>query len=91
MPLPPELGNIHLGAGQKREDDARERADEVQPGGDAEREDVADEHAGEELDERDREAGLDGDRRREEDRRPENCCYGDVAHALPPVQANLWG
>ena len=52
--------------------------------GTVEAERVADDEPGGELDQGDRQPDLDRDRRGEQDRACEECCYRDVAHALPP-------
>jgi hypothetical protein len=79
-PLAPELRHVDLRPGLEREHDPRERTEEREPGRDGEVEHVADDHAREELDQRDRQADLDADHRRDEDRRRQKCCYRDVAH-----------
>ena len=80
-PFPPELRDVDLRAGQERQHDARKGADEAQPARHVEAERVAEHESGKELDQRDREARLHRDHRREENCSREYCSYSDVAHA----------
>jgi hypothetical protein len=91
LPLALELRHVDLGTGQERENDAGERADEVEPVRDRDVESVADHHAREQLDQRDRESELDRDRRGEKDCCGEYGCDRDAAQALPPAKRTSGG
>jgi len=80
LPLAAQLRDVDLRSGEEREQDSGERAEEAQPARNVDVQRIADDHAGEELDQRDRDPDLDRHHRRDQDRRGEHCgnCY--VAH-----------
>ncbi len=75
-PLAAKLGHVDLRAGQERQQHTRERADEREPVGHAHREQVSHRDAGGQLDQRDREAGLDRHHARQKNRRRQQRCQG---------------
>jgi hypothetical protein len=74
------LRHVHLRAGEERQDDARKGADEREPVGDRDREDIPDGDARRQLDEGDGQAQLDRDRARQENRRGQNGRQREFAH-----------
>jgi hypothetical protein len=80
FPLAPELGDVDLRAGQEREHDAGEGADEGEPVRDPGVEGVPDNDAEGELDQGDGDADFHRDRRGGQDRRRENDCNREFAH-----------
>ena len=91
LPFASELRHVDLGSGLKGEQDPGERAEEGEPARDAEIERVPDDDAREELDQRDRQADLDADHRREKDGDDKECRYRNVARCpLPPDGVVSW-
>jgi hypothetical protein len=80
LPLALELRHVDLGAGEEREHDPGEGADEGEPIRNPGVEGVADDDAERELDQRDRDPELDRDRRRGQDRRRQKHCNCEFAH-----------
>jgi hypothetical protein len=79
------MRHVDLGSRLEDQQDPRERAEEGEPGRYVEVQRVADGKTAEELDQRDRQADLDAERRSEEDRSCEYRCYRDVARCPTSV------